>query len=84
MNASRKWVQLLFDIIDHEVEDGPLLTDGAHALVARHPVAGRVFIVSVGTAVTLHLARCIRPEYDLVSQAFWKGIFGELRGFPAR
>ena len=72
MNAGQKWLQLLLDILGLEFEDGPLLTEGAHALVAHRPVLGRVLVVFVGVVVTLHLAKLIDPKYDLLASSFWK------------
>ena len=66
MNAGRKWVQLLLDIMSYELDDGPYLSDGAHALVERHPILGRALILSVCGIVTIHLAKVVSPRYDLM------------------
>lgn len=74
MNAGQKWLQLVFDVVDKEFREGPLLSEGADDLVNKYPIAGRVFIVAVGAAVTLHLANLVDERVDLISQSFWRNI----------
>lgn len=72
MKAGQKWLQLLLDILGYEFDEGPLLSEGADALVDRHPILGRFFIILAGTVITLHLANVIHPRYDIMAQSFWK------------
>lgn len=72
MHAGYKWLQLLFDVVNYEVEEGPLLSEGADDLVEKHPVLGRVFILAVGAVITLHLANVIDERFDLLATSFWK------------
>lgn len=72
MNAGQKWLQLFFDILGYEFDDGPLLSEGADILVERHPILGRLFIILVGAVVTVHLANLLDPRYDIMAQSFWK------------
>ena len=72
MNAGQKWLQLFFDILGYELDDGPLLSEGADALVDRHPVLGRLIIICAGAVITLHLANMLDPRYDIMAQPFWK------------
>ena len=73
MNAGRKWVQLLLDILSYEFDEGPFLSDGAHALVDRHPILGRVLIISACGVLTAHLAKVVDPRYDLLHLVVAKG-----------
>jgi len=66
MDAGRKWVQLLLDILGYEFDEGPFLSDGAHTLVDRHPLLGRAAIVFVCGVITAHLAKLVSPRYDLL------------------
>jgi len=72
MNAGQKWLQLLLDILGYEIDDGPLLSEGADALVDRHPIFGRLLIIFAGAIVTLHLANILDPRYDILARSFWK------------
>ncbi|RAV17479.1 hypothetical protein DQP57_00180 [Mycobacterium colombiense] len=65
-------MQLFLNVLDYELDDGPMLSEGADSLVEQHPIAGRVFIVSVGSIITLHLANLMDERYDLLAQSFWK------------
>lgn len=71
MNAGLKWLGLLMDILSYE-SGQPLLSEGADILVEKHPIAGRLFIVSTGAIITLHLANLVDPRYDILAQSFWK------------
>lgn len=72
MNAGQKWLQLLLDILGYEFDDGPLLSEGADHLIDKHPIFGRIFIISIAAVVTLHLANLLDPRYDIMAQSFWK------------
>lgn len=76
MNAGHKWIQLLFDVLDYEFDDGPLLSEGADTIVEKYPVAGRMFIYAVGAVITLHLSNSLPSRFDLLSQDFWRDIKG--------
>lgn len=75
-DAGLKWIQIAFDVIDYEMQhsngDGQLLSEAADRWIAKHPVAARVCIVSVGALLTLHLANLIDKDYDVVSRTFWR------------
>ncbi|BCP41479.1 hypothetical protein MINTMi27_15720 [Mycobacterium intracellulare] len=79
MNASRKWLALFLDILTYEVDhssDGQLLSEGADRLVERFPIAGRAFILCVGTVITLHLANVLDDRFDPMAKIFWRQIKG--------
>lgn len=75
MNAAqRKLLTMTLDLVDYEsahLSDGQLITDECRRLTGRHPVAGRAFILAVGTVVVGHLADAVPDRYDLLAQKFW-------------
>lgn len=74
---ANKWLQLFLNVVDYELRDGPLLSEDADRLVERSPLWGRVFILSVGAVVTLHVANCVPERFDLLARSFWRAV---LRG----
>lgn len=75
-SGQKKWLQLFFDILDHEFDDGPLLSEAADALVEKRPILGRIVILAGAAAIALHLANLINPKYDVISPDFWTRIKG--------
>lgn len=72
MNAGLKWLDLVLDILGKETDGGPLLSEGADRLIEKHPIAGRVLILCVGTIITLHLANVPPERWDILAIRFWK------------
>ena len=74
MNATQMWAKIFFDVVSYETQhlkDGELLSQSADRLIHKFPVSGRIFILSTGAIITLHLANVLDEKFDLMSNAFW-------------
>lgn len=73
-HAAHKWLTLIADVISYELnhtDDGELLSEFCDRWIDRNPVAARALILSVGAAITLHLANALPSRYDPVAKQFW-------------
>ncbi|AEK09548.1 hypothetical protein LITTLEE_169 [Mycobacterium phage LittleE] len=79
MNAREKWISIVADILEYELtcETDQLLSCEADRWIEAHPVLARTAILTVGIALTLHVANAIPPKWDVISKGFF--LWGQLR-----
>jgi hypothetical protein len=71
--AAQKWLSIVVDIVVYEAahwSDSEMLYDFTHRVVAAHPVAARVAILSAGALITAHLSAILDPAFDPLSKEF--------------
>ena len=74
MSATQKWCSVVIDIVSYEalhLDDGELLSEACWRWIEKSPIFARVFIITSGTVLTLHLAKVIPRECDIISKCFW-------------